>query len=67
MWVPRPPEWVDKGQNHRAEYATVAGFRLQKLSATSAVVKELAGISRHCLRFRHTAIRASNDRFQDLP
>ena len=53
---------------HRAvgtENATIAYLRSQPLPATGALIKELAGIGRHSLRFRGAAVRTGDDGLQN--
>ena len=47
------------------EYAAIAGVRSQQLPTISAVIKKLAGISRHALARRMPAMRAFNSRELD--
>src|SRR5262249_13985963 len=59
---------LDRRARHRtvgAEHATIARLRPQPCAATGALVKELAGISRHGLGFCGSAIRTGDNGFKD--
>ena len=59
--------FLNRRTGHRAigaEHAAIAGQRLELLSATSADIKELAGIGRHWLGRLKPALRAGQNGFQ---
>jgi hypothetical protein len=59
--------FLNRRAGHRAigaEHAAIAWQRLELLSATSADIKELAGIGRHWLGRLKAALRAGQNGFQ---